>query len=92
MTRPMPAPHGLPKGWFALDYGPIYNSRGQEVPTKHLTDAECAAEYWHAVLLYWTTNEGAPYADRNIEARRAATWHRFATHPHALTETPNDRP
>lgn len=81
MTRPMPAPHGLPEGWFALDYGPIYNSLGQEVPTKHLTDAEVAAEYWRAG---WIADHD--FHDER-EADEASTWHRFATLPHAFKET-----
>ena len=52
-------------------------------PTKKLTDAECAAEYWRAEakVLYFD-----PHCE--AEAWSAAVteqliWHRFATQPHA---------
>lgn len=53
--------------------------------SKHLTDAECAAEYWRAVAdeqINLSTNEddaGAVDAHHHIRN----TWYRFATHPHA---------
>ena len=58
-----------------------------DVPERHdkrLTDAECAVEYWRALTVQLATPHGAPWGSRWEEGRRAATWHRFVTHPHAL--------
>ena len=62
---------------------------------KRLTDAECAAEYW-----MWATaservrafiaisRKPGESVTANLDFQRAfheqVTWHRFATHPHAL--------
>ena len=71
---------------------------------KHLTDAECAAEYWRALRDdEWEDHDmddgyGPPNMDpwgkewwpRDAlnNERRLATWHRFATRPNALEPTP----
>ena len=65
---------------------------------KRLTDAECAAEYW-----MWATaservrafiaisRKPGESVTANLDFQRAfheqVTWHRFATHPHALEES-----
>ena len=69
---------------------------------KRLTDAECAAEYWRALREDewddYLLDDG--YGPPNIDPwgkewwscagtaneERLNTWHRFATHPHALEE------
>ena len=50
-------------------------------PTKKLSDAECAAEYWRARHTALCHDGGDPGWSNAI--RRAVTWHRFATQPHA---------
>lgn len=50
-------------------------------PTKRLTDAECAAEYWRAEHHYLRFEAGDPGQYKAVT--QAETWHRFATHPHA---------
>ena len=58
----------------------------QVEPTKKLTDAECAAEYWQAVAVHWFTALD-PVGDPELAIEAAwsevETWHRFATCPHA---------
>ena len=54
-------------------------------PTKKLTDAECAAEYWRAALEATSAAlNNCPECPgcQSMEAEEL-TWHRFATHPHA---------
>ena len=58
-------------------------------PTKKLTDAECAAEYWAARGEWLQANvrrppgtDTSPDGDR-IRRERVLTTHRFATCPHA---------
>lgn len=61
---------------------------------KHLTDAECAAEYWRAEGDHCLASEGYDIEwfsgdllrDEDIACDVHATWHRFATRPHALEE------
>lgn len=48
---------------------------------KHLTDAECAAEYWRAEHNYLRFEGGDPGQYKAVT--QAETWHRFATHRHA---------
>ena len=50
-------------------------------PTKKLTDAECAAEYWRAVADL-ATIEAVLVSPAAMNAR-VRVWHRFATHRHA---------
>ena len=50
-------------------------------PTKKLTDAECAAEYWRAEHHYLRFEDGDPGQYKAVT--QAETWHRFATHRHA---------
>ena len=49
--------------------------------SKHLTDAECAAEYWRAEHHYLRFDDGDPGQYKAVT--QAETWHRFATQPHA---------
>ena len=48
---------------------------------KHLTDAECAAEYWRAKADL-ATIEAVLVSPAAMNAR-VRVWHRFATHRHA---------
>ena len=50
-------------------------------PTKKLTDAECAAEYWRAKADL-ATIEAVLVSPAAMNAR-VRVWHRFATQPHA---------
>ena len=50
-------------------------------PTKKLTDAECAAEYWRAKADL-ATIEAVLVSPAAMNAR-VRVWHRFATHRHA---------
>jgi hypothetical protein len=45
----------------------------RDAADKHLTDAECAAEYWRAKCEWVTAQELA----------EVVVWHRFAENPHA---------
>lgn len=86
MTRPMPGPPKCdPTAWPHVTGTDAYrrgwchvHAKGAYGPDKHLTDAECAAEYWRAG---WIADHD--FHDEH-EADEASTWHRFATHPHAL--------
>ena len=51
------------------------------LPTKKLTDTECAAEYWRAKADL-ATIEAVLVSPAAMNAR-VRVWHRFATHPHA---------
>ena len=51
---------------------------GKDQPSKHLSDAECAAEYWRSTSEYL-----ANHPRDQKEWYIGAIWHRFATHPHA---------
>lgn len=61
--------------------------------SKHLTDAECAAELWREHALWTEAFMGRESPDPEVAAHsrselpvvrdRSDTWHRFATHPHA---------
>lgn len=97
MTRPMPEPPEYVESGLLGDWDRegrwrnnwnLYWADGSaeygvwERPDKHLTDAECAAEYWRAG---WVAS--LDFHDER-EADEASTWHRFATHPHAFKETP----
>lgn len=50
-------------------------------PTKKLTDAECAAEYWRAKADL-ATIEAVLVSPAAMNAR-VRVWHRFAAQPHA---------
>ena len=60
-----------------------------------MTDAECAAEFWRAEGDHCLASEGYDIdwfsgdllRDEDIACDVHATWHRFATHPHALDAT-----
>ncbi|WP_431862700.1 hypothetical protein [Micrococcus terreus] len=54
-------------------------------PTKKLTDAECAAEYWrarHQVTAMARVAEIAAPGEVPKSLKMRDTWHRFATQPH----------
>lgn len=56
---------------------------------KHLTDAECAAEYWRAASDFRDRlRHGRAGDDLNPEWGRRLIWHRFATRPNALEPAP----
>ena len=96
MNRTMPGPpedwwyctppHGEP-GLCTSDMDPAEYMPFTHLQHKRLTDAEAAAEYWqaevdardHAIAIDYGV---AP--DHDMPVLAAATWHRFATHPHAL--------
>ena len=65
--------------WVLVRWCPIHCKRLE--PTKHLTDAECAAEYWRAEHHYLRFEDGDPGQYKAVT--QAETWHRFATQPHA---------
>ena len=55
-------------------------------PTKKLTDAECAAEYWRAYYLLarpLAANASVPTPEWDRALQEATTWQRFAIQPHA---------
>ena len=65
---------------------------------KRLTDAECAAEYWMWAVaservraFIAISRKPGESVTANLDFQRAfheqVTWHRFATHPHALEES-----
>ena len=69
-----------PRGqWTLVQWCVIH--RTQIEPTKKLTDAECAAEYWRAEHHYLRFEDGDPGQYKAVT--QAETWHRFATQPHA---------
>ena len=83
-----------PRGqWTLVQWCVIH--RTQIEPTKKLTDAECAAEYWRAeadvARMDWGGHEEDDRDDPTYTMSfksepvwgRLATWHRFATQPHA---------
>ena len=97
MTHPMPGPPehvldtrdhgGNPAEWCWVCYY-VHLSDYWAAPPKHLTDAECAAEYWRAALEATSSAlNNCPECPgcQSMEAEEL-TWHRFATHPHALEE------
>ena len=65
--------------WVLVRWCPIHGT--QIEPTKHLTDAECAAESWRAEHHYLRFDDGDPGQYKAVT--QAETWHRFATHQHA---------
>lgn len=80
-----PAGHSCDGDWRYWCLACAGDSEPDLTAQKHLTDAECAAEYWRAEAdeqINLSTNEddaGAVDAYRHLRT----TWHRFATHPHA---------
>ena len=74
-----------PRGqWTLVQWCVIH--RTQIEPTKKLTDAECAAEYWrarHQVTAMARVAEIAAPGEVPKSLKMRDTWHRFATHPHA---------
>lgn len=67
---------------WCLIHGP------QVEPTKHLTDAECAAEYWRAEAEHTAmrNGEGVGWSSAEVMAaleREVEVWERFAIQPHA---------
>ena len=92
MTHPMPGPHDCTCRYApchvcadptrVLDPGCLVHGEAPE--DKHLTDAECAAEYWRAEAAYWTAQamERSPHH----AAFEADVFERFAAYPHALEE------
>lgn len=102
MTRPMPGPptdldcvcewHDEiePGAWEMIPWCPVH---GDGYPEKRLTDAECEAEWDRAGESASTCHLLAALGDKRMTAwqlerqtNAAATWHRFATRPHALEE------
>lgn len=94
MTRPMPGPPaevphdpGVYPHGSATDYahycpGCAAEDDARPAESKHLSDAECAAEYWRAeasVLYFDPHCESEAWSAAVTEEH---TWHRFATHPH----------
>ena len=76
-----------PRGqWTLVQWCVIH--RTQIEPTKKLTDAECAAEYWRAEADHtgMRNGEGVGWSSAEVMAaleREVEAWQRFATHPHA---------
>lgn len=68
-----------------------------EAPPKRLTDTECWAEYHHADAAWAKATVQVLMGDRpmtdelneglHCQINETGTWHRFATHPHALEES-----
>ena len=93
MTRPMPGP---PEKYQLLgpmvivwEGGSGYYYHPGLMDAKRLTDAECAAEHWRAALEATSAAlNNCPECPgcQSMEAEEL-TWHRFATHPHALEES-----
>ena len=72
--------------WVLVRWCPIHGTHA--APTKKLTDAECAAEYWRAKAEHTAMRNGEGVGWSSAEAmdaleREAEVWHRLATHPHA---------
>ena len=65
--------------WTLVRWCPIHSKRIE--PTKKLTDAECAAEYWRAKADL-ATIEAVLVSPAAMNAR-VRVWHRFVTCPHA---------
>ena len=68
-----------PDDWIMFHKCLIHGT--QIEPTKKLTDAECAAEYWRAEHHYLRFEDGDPGQYKAVT--QAETWHRFATQQHA---------
>ena len=103
MTRPMPGPpedwwyctppHGEP-GLCTSDMDPAEYMPFTHLQHKRLTDAECERE-WEtfeqdastALLLHTLGDKRVPAWRFKRFNHGANTWHRFATHPHALDAT-----
>lgn len=92
--RPMPGlpeclPTGFPHEGAAINApGCLLHARSYNADSKRLAIAECAAEKWRALTMQIITPHDAPWGSRREEGLRAATWHRFATLPHALEARP----
>ena len=86
MKRPMPGPPDKSMHDPHKRRGIIHRScpwcKPFCAPSKHLTDAECAAEYWRTKADL-ATIEAVLVSPAAMNAR-GRVWHRFATHPHAL--------
>ena len=104
MSRHMPGPpedwwyctppHGEP-GLCTSDMDPAEYMPFTHLQHKHLTDAECEAEWGHAEESASTCHLLAALGDKRMTAwqlerqtNAANTWHRFAALPHALEVTP----
>lgn len=122
MTRPMPGPpececREVPEQFWTTHYGAVdpvtrfeYNPEcplhGEVSSSKHLSDAECAAEYWRARADSWAyelmhlsnwfgwPDDAEVVADPSPDdvSRWDDITHRFATRPHAVKETHDDLP
>ena len=89
MSRPMPGPpmHDL-MSWphvGALKHCDLCVVE-RRMDGKRLTREGCAAHYWQAMHNVLRYGDGDPGQNKAI--RRAATWDRFRTYPHALEATP----
>ena len=111
MTRPVPGPPECecpmapPRLWTThygavdpvtmIEHNPACPVHGDLQLDKHLTDAECAAEFWRAEGDHCLASEGYDIdwfsgdllRDEDIACDVHATWHRFATRPHAFDAT-----
>ena len=79
---------GYPYSWGLCPGCELHNGRDLGA-YKRLKDAECAAEYWRAALEATSSAlNNCPECPgcQSMEAEEL-TWHRFATHPHALEES-----
>lgn len=99
--RPMPGPpehrrNAHPHGDGSDGWCPICHHLHARRPdgSNRLTDAECEAEWDHAEESASTCHLLAALGDKRVtawqlerQANAADTWHRFATHPHALEVT-----
>ena len=87
-------PHGEPGLWTS-DMDPAEYMPFTHLQHKRLTDAECAAEFWRAEGDHCLASEGYDIdwfsgdllRDEDIACDVHATWHRFATRPHAFDAT-----
>ena len=98
MKRPMPGPPeclpiGFPHERTARD-ACLIHARSYHANSKRLKDAECERE-WEAfeqdastaLLLHTLGDKRVPAWRFKRFNHGANTWHRFATHPHALDAT-----
>ena len=88
-------PHKLTDDPWVYCSGCAAENRIRLADPKRLKDAECAAEFWRAEGDHCLASEGYDIdwfsggllRDEDIACDVHATWHRFATHPHALDAT-----
>ena len=86
---------GYPYSWGLCPGCELHNGRDLGAH-KRLTDAECWNEYHHADAAWAKATVQVLMGDRpmtdelneglHCQIDETGTWHRFATHPHALEE------